>query len=94
MGNQEIRMQHIRWINYPAHITPEFKAKYEVLADTLEAAATEPICLVWANPDEDWTDENGVNPDRDCLLVCQQIETDTPGEATYGLNLSTHKLLS
>jgi hypothetical protein len=80
-----------RWINYPESISPELKARYEALADALEAAAIEPIAIVWAHADEDWTDDNGVNPERDCLLVTQHTQQNDT-EWGFGLNLSSHRL--
>jgi hypothetical protein len=80
-----------RCINYPESFSSELKARYETLADSLETAATEPIAIIWAYEHEDWTDDNGVNPERDCLLVTQHIQQNDT-EWSFGLNLSSHRL--
>lgn len=82
-------MNH-RYIMYPKKLSPDLVAKYEKLADQIEATATEPIAIVWAHEHEYWTDNNGVDPERDCLLVTQYI---TDGDTSaYGLNISSHRI--
>lgn len=79
-----------RYIKYPRSFLPDLIERYEKLADQIEATAIEPICIVWAHQHEVWIDDNGVDPERGCLLVTQHITEDD--KSTYGLNLSSHRL--
>lgn len=87
-------IEHYRWINYPKDISDDLKAKYETLADQIEANAKQPICLVWAYDGEDWDDEQ-TRPLRDCLLVTERVEInngDGSKDTTFGRNISSHKI--
>lgn len=81
-----------RSIDYPSSLSAELRERYEKLADAIEATATEPIAILWAYEDVEWTDEHGVNPERNCLLVTQHIQDGDESEWTFGRNISTHRI--
>lgn len=83
-------LNHYRWIDYPADLSQKLRDKYEKLASEILKNATEPIAIVWADPEEDWTDDKGNDPPRNCLLITQHTqENDT--EWGHGNNLASHK---
>ena len=82
--------QHYRYINYPADLDEDIKARYEQIADLFEQNATEPICLSWALEEEDWVDNRGCDPPRNCLLITKHVQDSAEGVEpwwTFGDNL-------